>query len=146
MRISALAIANGLAWAAFGLIFAATVVMADVLGFLGLFIIGAITWMVCVRAGQDDNPDWQTSARRISTAAAEQPEQRAARLSSWQAALPPHPLLRPVRHGADGGGRGRVLVAILGRGWRRMGIDAPGPAGYIAAPPHAACMPRWRNW
>ena len=87
MRISALAIANGLAWAAFGLIFAAAVVMADVLGFLGLFIIGAITWMVCVRAGQDDNPDWQTSARRA--AAAEQPEQRAARLSSWQAALHP---------------------------------------------------------
>ena len=26
------------------------------------------------------------------------------------------------------------------------GIDAPPPGGYIAAPPHATCMPRWRNW
>ena len=87
MRIPAGAIANGAAWVVFAVIFAAAVVMADVLGFLGLFILGAVTWMVCVGAARDDDPSWQVAPRR--SARPETPEEHAARLSHWQATLQP---------------------------------------------------------
>ena len=93
MRISAAALANGLAWGVFALIFAAAVVMADVLGFLGLLIIGAITWLVCARAAQDDNPGWRNwqAFQRIAPdeAGPASREQRAARWAEWQVGLDP---------------------------------------------------------
>ena len=94
MRISAGTVANAVAWLVFAGIFAVAVVMADVLGFLGLFIIGAITWMVCARVGQDDNPDWRPwqafgHAVPHDTAWPASPEQRAARRAEWQLALDP---------------------------------------------------------
>ena len=85
------AIANAAAWLALAAVFAGAVIMTDVLGFLGLFVIGVFTWLVCVQAGQDDNPNWRAVHGRNDREAlpAASPEQRAARDWEWQVARDP---------------------------------------------------------
>ena len=119
MRITAAAIANGAAWAVFAVIFALAVVMADVLGFLGLFILGVITWMVCVRAGQEDDPYWLTARPRTENRRSA-PEEQASRMAHWQTTL------EPVRFFAR---CGMALTAIgaAGFAWQYwMGVASNG--------------------
>ena len=91
MRTSPAALANAAAWVALAAIFAAAVVMTDVLGFLGLLIIGAVTWLACTRAAQDDNPGWRTwqAFQRVAPDEPGSVEQRAARRAQWLTALDP---------------------------------------------------------
>ena len=82
-------IANALAWLALAAVFAGAVVMTDRLGFLGLFVIGVLTWFVCVQAAQDDNPNWRALRGQGNVTLSDPPDQRAARHREWQAALDP---------------------------------------------------------
>ena len=91
MRISAGGAANWLAWALFVALFAVAVVVVDRLGFAGLFILGVITWLVCLRAALDnDNPGYGAMRSLLERPRAESsPEQREARHSEQQTALVP---------------------------------------------------------
>lgn len=95
MRFSASNVANAAAWAViFGLIGVA-IVMADVLGFIGLLILGAVTWLVCVRAEMDqDAPTWGTEVFKARMKGGSSPEQRAAMLEEQHAFTSPLRLYR----------------------------------------------------
>lgn len=66
------------------------VVMADVLGFMGLLILGSATWLVCARAEMDqDTPTWGTEVFRARLDRTSSPEQRAAMLDERRAFTSP---------------------------------------------------------
>ncbi len=113
MRFSASNVANAAAWAViFGLIGAA-IVVADVLGFLGLLILGAMTWLVCVRAEMDqDAPTWGAEVFRARMKGGGSPEQRAAMLEERHAFLSPLHLCRR-------GGMFLTVVGLAGFIWQR---------------------------
>ena len=91
MGISAGVAANWLAWVLFLALFALAVVAVDRLGFVGLFILGLVTWLVCLRAGLDnDNPGYGTMRSLLQRPASElSPEQREARYAERQTAMLP---------------------------------------------------------
>lgn len=96
MKLSAGDVANGAAWIVFAVIIAVAVVIADALGFLGLLLIGAATWLVCSCAAQDEHPGWPGPQAFRSDAAITptprrlaSPEERAARDAAWRATLNP---------------------------------------------------------
>ena len=95
MRFSASNVANAVAWAViFGLIGVA-IVVADVLGFMGLLILGAMTCLVCMRAEMDqDVPTWGAEVFRAQMEGGGSPEQRAAVLEQQHAFTSPLRLCR----------------------------------------------------
>ena len=79
MRVSPGNAANAAAWAIIVALICAAIVLADVLGFVGLLILGGATWLVCVRAEMDqDMPAWGTEVFRARMDRTGSPEQRAA--------------------------------------------------------------------
>ena len=96
MRLSAGDIANVAAWVVIAALAALAFVMADVLGFLGLLVIGAATWLVCSRAAQDESPHWRgpftiegAPPDRAARQRLPSPEQQAATQADWAARLDP---------------------------------------------------------
>ena len=90
MRIPAGAFANAAAWGVFAVLIAASLAIADRLGFLGLFLLGGATWLICVRASQsNDTPTWGQRAFEAQMTGERSPEARAARLAERDAALNP---------------------------------------------------------
>ncbi|WP_158742361.1 hypothetical protein [Acidisphaera sp. L21] len=80
MKISAHRVGNAVAWGVFALLFALAIVMADVLGFLGLVILGGATAMICTRAALAESRSGGTPHR---------PEDRAALFAEREANLAP---------------------------------------------------------
>ena len=113
MRFSAGSIANVVAWIViFGLIGAA-IVVADALGFMGLLILGAMTWLVCVLAEMDqDAPTWGAEVFRVRMKGGGSPEQRAAMLEERHTFTS---LLRLYRRS----GMFLTIVGLLGFMWQR---------------------------
>jgi hypothetical protein len=90
MRSTAGEIANALAWVVlFGLIGVA-VVIANWLGFVGLFILGMLTWVICVQVElSDDTPTAGTAVFRARLSPERSPERRAAAQAERQVRLSP---------------------------------------------------------
>jgi hypothetical protein len=73
-------VGNGLGWLALALLFGIAVVMVDVLGFVGLIILGAATAMICTRAAIAESRTGSPPSR---------PEERAALSAEQEASLAP---------------------------------------------------------
>jgi hypothetical protein len=79
MRFSASNIANAAAWVTIFVLIGAALAMAEMLGFMGLLILGAATALVCVRAEMDQaTPTWGTEVFKARMDQSGSPEQRAA--------------------------------------------------------------------
>ena len=90
MRLSPRHAAEAIAWVVFLALIGVALVVAHRLGFVGLFLLGAATWLVCVRAEMDqDVPTWGAETFRSRMEDAGSPEQRAAALGERQAAIVP---------------------------------------------------------
>ena len=64
--------------------------MATLLGFMGLLILGMITWLVCVLADlNQDTPTWGTEVFKARMGSHGSPEQRAAMLEERRAFVSP---------------------------------------------------------
>jgi hypothetical protein len=65
MRTTAGEIANAIAWALVLVLTAVAILVADVLGFVGVFILGLFTWMICTHMELDDaTPTFGTAVFR----------------------------------------------------------------------------------
>lgn len=90
MRFSAASAANLAAWTVIGALLCAAVVMTAVLGFVGLLILGAATWLVCILAElNEDAPTWGVGVFEARMRGAGSPEQRAATHEEHQTFLSP---------------------------------------------------------
>jgi hypothetical protein len=79
MRGTAGDIANAVAWAVVLVLVGVAVLIADWLGFVGLFILGMLTWVVCVQVELgDDTPTASTAVFRARMSPERSPERRAA--------------------------------------------------------------------
>ena len=83
-------VANGLAWAVvFGLVGLAALAV-NRLGFLGLLLLGLMTWLVCTLAALDEaTPTWGVEVFRSRMSVPASPEQRAAARAEHDAVLAP---------------------------------------------------------
>jgi len=115
MRFSAGDAANAAAWIVILALICGAVVMAAVLGFVGLLILGGMTWLVCVRAEMDqDTPTWGAEVFRARMGGQGSPEQRAAMLEERRAFVSP---LRFYR-------RCGIVLAVIGAAgfiWQQWG-------------------------
>jgi hypothetical protein len=90
MRTTAGEIANAIAWALVLVLAGVAIVVADVLGFVGVFILGLFTWMICTHMELDDaTPTFGTSVFRASMSPERSSERRAAALAERQSRLSP---------------------------------------------------------
>ncbi len=90
MRFSASAVANVLAWGVIFCLIAIAAVVADVLGFFGLMILGILTWLICTLANlNQDAPTWGVEVFKARMSGHGSPEQRAAVLSERQDFISP---------------------------------------------------------
>jgi hypothetical protein len=83
-------IANALAWAALLVLVGVAILIANWLGFAGLFILGMLTWVICTQVELgDDTPAASTAVFRARMATERSPERRAAVVAERQARLSP---------------------------------------------------------
>ena len=81
MRNTAGEIANALAWAVLLVLVGVAILIADWLGFAGLFILGMLTWVICTQVELgDDTPIASAAVFRAKMAQERSPERRAPRL------------------------------------------------------------------
>ena len=88
-HIAPVRVANALGWLGIAAIIVVALVVANLLGFLGLFLIGGLGWLVCTRAAlSNDVPTWSAPS---FAAHLEQrsPEQQAAEAAQRQSSLLP---------------------------------------------------------
>jgi hypothetical protein len=90
MRTRAGEIANTIAWAAVLVLAGVALLVADVLGFAGLFILGLLTWVICTHVElEDDTPTTSVAVFRARMSFERSPERRAAALADRQVRLSP---------------------------------------------------------
>jgi hypothetical protein len=90
MRGRAGEIANAVAWAVVLLLACLAVVVADVLGFVGVFILGLMTWVICTHVELDDEtPTASIAVFRARLSPERSPEHRAAAQADRQHRLSP---------------------------------------------------------
>lgn len=90
MRFSASAVANGFAWVVVFCLIGVAAVVADVLGFFGLMLLGTLVWLICTLANlHQDAPTWGVEVFRARMSGYGSPEQRAAMLEEHQAFVSP---------------------------------------------------------
>jgi hypothetical protein len=83
-------VANGAAWAVVLALACAAVLVANRLGFAGLFLLGSATWLVCTRAALDRAvPSWGVAVFRAAAETARSPEEREAAAAARQQELAP---------------------------------------------------------
>ena len=113
MRTTAGEIANAIAWAALFALVGVAILIANRLGFVGLFILGLFTWVICVHVElDDDTPTFGTAVFRARMAAELSPERRAAALADRQVRLSPVPFYRWC-------GIALTLIGAAGFAWQR---------------------------
>jgi hypothetical protein len=89
-RSRAAEIVNAIAWAAVLLLAVLAILIADVLGFVGLFILGLLTWAICTHLVlDDDTPTASAAVFRARLSPERSPEHRAAALADRQVRLSP---------------------------------------------------------
>lgn len=114
MRPSAGEIANAVAWIVLLGLAVLAVLIANRLGFAGLFLLGAGTWFVCTIADLDqDAPTYgvETFRRRLNTGGSA--EQRAAAAAERQAAVGPLRFYRRC-------GMALAIVGAAGFTWQQI--------------------------
>ena len=90
MRFSANKIGNAAAWVFIFVLIGAALAMAEVLGFMGLLILGAVTSLICARAEMDqDTPTWGAEVFKARMDQRGSPEERQARLEERRAFVSP---------------------------------------------------------
>ncbi len=91
MRFSAHSAANAAAWVVLVAIFCVAVVLTRLLGFAGLFLLGGMTWLVCLRAEMDhDAPTWGAEVFKAQLERQQySPEQRASMLEERRVFVSP---------------------------------------------------------
>ncbi len=90
MRFSLGTAANGLAWLVIVGLIGLALLAADRLGFLGLLLLGLMTWLVCTLVALDEAaPTWGAEVFRSRMSGSGSPEQRAAACAEHDAALSP---------------------------------------------------------
>jgi hypothetical protein len=83
-------IANAFAWALLLVLIGVAIVIADLLGFFGLFILGMLAWVICIQVELgDDTPTASRAVFRARMAQERSPERRAAALAERQLRLSP---------------------------------------------------------
>ncbi len=113
MRSTAEEIANALAWAALLVLAGVAILIADRLGFAALFILGMLTWVICVQVELgDDTPTASTAVFRARMAPERSPERRAAAQAERQVRLSPLPFYRWC-------GIGLTVIGAAGFAWQR---------------------------
>jgi hypothetical protein len=143
MRTTAGEIANAIAWALVLVLTAVAILVADVLGFVGVFILGLFTWMICTHMELDDaTPTFGTAVfrarmtsdtnRRKIDATAHNPRHAGPRVKRPRAGSCRYPRLVFV-HGPgarhdDAGAVGESIIPWVGMNVRRNAVT-----------------PRWRN-
>jgi hypothetical protein len=114
MRSTAGEIANALAWAVLLVLVGVAILIADWLGFAGLFILGMLTWVICVQVELgDDTPTASIAVFRARMARERSPERRAAARAERQVRLSPLPFYRWC-------GIGLTVVGAAGFVWQRF--------------------------
>ena len=114
MRSTVAEIANALAWAVLLVLVGVAILIADLLGFAGLFILGLLTWVICTQMELgDDTPTASTAVFRARMASERSPERRAAALAERQVRLSPLPFYRWC-------GIGLTAVGAVGFVWQRF--------------------------
>jgi hypothetical protein len=95
MRSTAGEIANALAWAVLLVLVGVAILIADRLGFAGLFILGMLTWVICTQVELgDETPTASIAVFRARMAPERSPERRAAAQTERQVRLSPLPFYR----------------------------------------------------
>ncbi len=113
MRFSASAVANGLAWVVVFCLIGVAAVVANVLGFFGLMILGVLMWLICTLANlNQDAPTWGVEVFRARMSGHGSPEQRAAMLEERQAFVSPLRFYRWC-------GIGLALMGAAGFAWQQ---------------------------
>jgi hypothetical protein len=113
MRSTAAEIANALAWAVLLVLAGVAILIADWLGFAGLFILGLLTWVICTQVElSDDTPTAGVAVFRARMAQERSPEQRAAAQAERQVRLSPVPFYRWC-------GIGLTAIGAVGFVWQR---------------------------
>jgi len=115
MRFSAGTAANAAAWGVVVLLIAGAVATVNRLGFIGLFLLGCLTFLICILTELDqDAPTWGTEVFKARMNQRRSPEQRAAMLAERQALISPLIFYRRC---------GLVLTAIgaAGFAWQQWG-------------------------
>jgi hypothetical protein len=107
MRSTVAEIANALAWAVLLVLVGVAILIADLLGFAGLFILGMFTWVICTQVELGD--DTPTRAHGLGAVAGA--PSRGARGAAGPAVSAA--ILSLVRDWADGGRCGRVRLAAF---------------------------------
>lgn len=83
-------IANLLAWGVFAGLIAAALAVVDRLGFVGLAVLGLLTWLICLRAAMAEaTPTWSAETLRAAMQQSVRPEERAALDAERRATLLP---------------------------------------------------------
>ncbi len=95
MRTTGSEILNAIAWALALVLVAVTIVFADVLGFVGVFILGLFTWLICTHMElDDDTPTSAIAVFRARMSPERSEERRAAVQAERQVRLSPVPFYR----------------------------------------------------
>lgn len=90
MRLAAGAVANGVAWLVLAVLGVGAILVTNRLGFVGLVILGGLTWLVCTRASLDEKvPTWGVGVFSARMAQPRSAEERAAVHADHEAALLP---------------------------------------------------------
>ena len=90
MKFSPYAFGNLVAWGVLAALALLALVIADRLGFVGLLVLGALTWLICSMARMDqDAPTWGMEVFRARMRDGGSPEQRAAGSAEREAFLSP---------------------------------------------------------
>lgn len=88
--VSLAALANATAWLAIAALIGVAAVVADRFGFLGLLLLGALTWLVCIRAALDNEvPTGGIEVLTAALARPRSPEDRASLEAERGATLSP---------------------------------------------------------
>ena len=115
MRFSAGSAANAAAWAVVVLLLAGAMLVAALLGFMGLALLGGATWLVCVLAElNQDAPTWGEAVFRARMGGHGSPEQRAAMSEERRAFVSPLRFYRRC-------GMGLLAVGAAGFAWQQWG-------------------------
>jgi hypothetical protein len=114
MRSTAGEIANALAWAVLLVLVGVAILIADWLGFAGLFILGMLTWVICVQVELgDDTQTTSIAVFRARMTPERSPERRAAAQAERQVRLSPLHFYRWC-------GIGLTVVGAAGFAWQRF--------------------------
>lgn len=95
MRSRAAQFVNALAWAVVLVLAAFAILVAYLLGFVGLLILGLLTWLICTDLDLGDaTPASSVAVFRALMESSRAPEQRAAEQAERRARLSPLPFYR----------------------------------------------------